>query len=74
MERVNPLKAETASVGENNRLDLEVTGQCPLCAAANQQAQMQIANAGASLAYVCPQHCVCLPVEDENPAWATFTA
>ncbi len=73
MKRVNPLGAETAAV-ESNRLDLEQPGQCPLCVAANQNGQMQITNAGASLAYVCQQHCVCLPVEDENPAWATFTA
>ncbi len=74
MKRINPLAVESAAPesanAETARLDNEVPGMCPICAAEGAEpAQMPIVKANGIPAYVCQNHCVCLPVEDGNPVF-----
>lgn len=54
------------------RLDLEQHGVCPVCEENSTKKQMQIVRVGDTLGYICTDHCVCLPVENDNLAWTTF--
>lgn len=51
--------AAPTRTAETARQNNTVVGACPVC-----QARMQVVNAGGNLAYVCMEHCVCLPTQD----------
>ena len=66
-QRIDPLGllrkpgAETAGVPKKEvaRMNNTVPGLCPIC-----QAQMPVVQVGNVDAYVCIDHCVCLPTPD----------
>lgn len=70
--RKNPLKNLPAKP-VTARLDLEKSGICPICdQEMRQDPQMQIARVGDTLGYICLDHSICLPVENDNIAFQTM--
>jgi hypothetical protein len=55
--------AETAATQETARMTNTVLGACPICGV-----EMPVVEAGRVQAYVCTEHCVCLPTKDSVPA------
>jgi hypothetical protein len=54
---------ETAATQETARMTNTVLGACPICGV-----EMPVVEAGRVQAYVCTEHCVCLPTKDSVPA------
>lgn len=54
--------AETAATQETARMSNTVLGACPICGI-----EMPVVEVGRVQAYVCPEHCVCLPTKDAEP-------
>lgn len=55
--------AETAATQETARMSNTVLGACPICGV-----EMPVVEVGRVQAYVCTEHCVCLPTQDPVPA------
>lgn len=53
--------AETAAHKETARMTNTVLGACPICNVA-----MPVVEVGRVQAYVCAEHCVCLPTADNE--------
>jgi hypothetical protein len=70
-KRIDPLgllapvtaATETAATQETARMSNTVLGHCPICSI-----QMPVVEVGRVQAYVCTEHCVCLPTQDPVPA------
>ena len=54
--------AETAATQETARMSNTVLGACPICGI-----EMPVVEVGRVQAYVCAEHCVCLPTKDSGP-------
>lgn len=54
--------AETAATQETARMTNTVLGACPICGI-----DMPVVEVGRVQAYVCTEHCVCLPTKDAAP-------
>jgi hypothetical protein len=66
--RKSPFRSETAAVTphkETARWELNTVGVCPVCAQGGLPKQMQLVSAQGIPAFVCVEHCVCLPAPDE---------